>query len=71
MLAANPHIGQEHEARVIEYGAFTFLHAVQLGGKICILTDMEARDAFVAIRVVVMRGRVVPFLYVKERIIHR
>ena len=70
MFAADPKIRKEHEAGVVQYGAVAFFHAVEFGGQVGILADVKTRDAFVAIRIVVVRGGVVAVFYVEERVVH-
>ena len=71
MLAANPHVREEHQAGVIQHGPVAFLHAVQPGGQISELAQVKTRDAFVALGLVVVRRGMVPFAYFQEGIVER
>src|SRR5258708_34776728 len=41
VLAARPHVREEHQAGVVENRAFAFLHTVELRRKVSELTQME------------------------------
>ncbi len=71
VLPAGPHVREQHQAAVVEHRAFAFGHRVELLGQIGKLAQMEARDALVAVGQIVVRGRVMPFAHVEERIIER
>ncbi len=71
MLAADPHVGEEHKAAIVQHGALAFLHAVQLLRQIGILAEMEADDALILVRIVVVRGAVMALLHIEEGVDHR
>src|SRR5260370_204576 len=55
VLAANPHVREEHQARVIQHGAGAFRPVVQSGGQISELAQVKTRDAFVTLGLIFVR----------------
>ena len=68
-MRPDPHVGEEHQAGVVEDRAVAFFHGVQLRRQVGVLLDMETRDALVSIGIVVVRGGMVALFYIEEAII--
>ncbi len=68
MFAAGPHVGNEHQAGVIENSSFTFRHRIQLRGEVGKLAAVIAGDAFVGVGFIIVGGWMVGGTDIQERI---